>query len=249
MTNLKKIKEDQTRIAEVYNITSSLKLVASTQSRQFAKRKKNYEPIMHQARKVMQHVIRDTQLGHDANDLHLVFSCDQKFCKNFLSMLNQHLSSFQFGPTSKIMLFGSRSYAVLLETVKREQIELYKALISLEECESIAVKIRSLNYPTTYIHGYDEAIKSFTATELIPFKGIDSEAVALSEYKVEDVLQLYLSSEIYYRMLQTGLKERVDRAMSMSEASENAKSKAKELVILYNKTRQSLITKEITSGS
>ena len=46
MVNLRNIREDQVRVAEIYNIVSSLQLVSITHMRQFTRRKKLYEPIL-----------------------------------------------------------------------------------------------------------------------------------------------------------------------------------------------------------
>ena len=246
MNNLRNLKEERSKIADIHKITSSLQMVASTQSAQFIKRKKNHAPILEYATKMIKFVAN--KLTYDlSNTLHIILSCDQKFCKNFLVNLHLYLSELKFNAKEQIMLFGNRSTKVVEELTSPDMIDQYKALTTFDDCESIAVYIKSIGYPVTYIHAYSEAAKAFQRTKLVPF---DTESAEPKDAQdPEAIVHLYLASHIYSHVLQTGLKERIDRATAMSEASENAQTKARQLLSEYNKTRQAMITKEITSGS
>ncbi len=69
---------------------------------------------------------------------------------------------------------------------------------------------------------------------------------------LESFLEMYLSSRVMHGMLQTQLSEQGARMMAMDGATRNAKEMTQSLQLLYNRSRQATITKElieIISGS
>ena len=260
MNNLKTIKLEQDKIANIHKVTSALRIIAATQSRQFSKRKKDCAPIRNDVSKVLfcLNSAGKLKIQNKSNKcLHLVFSSDQKFCKNFLNALHELVSKTIFTESDMVMVFGSRSYQVVEGLLPNEQIIQYRALANFGECESLALDIKNMNYPNIKLYAYSSEYHSFETYDIIPFcsdnqlfGNIDPQATYYMNpnYKVETLLHMYLANEIYIHMLESGLKERIDRAISMSEASNNAETEAARLKRMYNMTRQSMITKEIVNA-
>lgn len=249
MISLRSLREEQAKVAELSSIVSSLQIVSITQMRQFAQRKRIYNKVVSTVEGFMNQVSSDIKINYGKKPLHLILSCDQKFCRKLLSMLENHISSLNLPQDSKIMLFGSRSRKFLKRILPNAEIHEYRSLMNIEECERVAFEIRK-TYPITYLHSYQEDIKDYKSIQLLPIR-IEKqyeEKMEISKYDQESLIQLFLASKIYYSALETGLRERTDRALTMSEASENAEKSAKELRVLYNKMRQAIVTKEITSA-
>ena len=69
---------------------------------------------------------------------------------------------------------------------------------------------------------------------------------------LESFLEMYLSTRVMHGMLQTDWSEQGARMMAMDGATRNAKEMTQSLQLLYNRSRQATITKElieIISGS
>lgn len=247
MVNLRNIREDQVRVAEIYNIVSSLQLVSITHMRQFTRRKKLYESILLEVENTFK------QFHHKYNynqnyDLHIILSCDQKFCRGLIKSINNHILNFPFTEESKIIMFGSRSRKIIASKVKNKNICEYKTIKTISDCERIALEIMK-DYPKTTIHYYNG--HEYTHLKLLPFPEHKHKRnnVPLLECDVDTMAHLYLTSKIYMASLETGLKENTDSAIVMSEAAENAENSSKELRRAYNKIRQSIVTKEVVMAN
>jgi F-type H+-transporting ATPase subunit gamma len=62
---------------------------------------------------------------------------------------------------------------------------------------------------------------------------------------LDDLIQLYLSSEIYTAKLQSNTCEHAARMTAMDNSTRNAKDIVSKLKLTYNRTRQAIITKEL----
>jgi F-type H+-transporting ATPase subunit gamma len=62
---------------------------------------------------------------------------------------------------------------------------------------------------------------------------------------LEFILPYYVEVQIYQTLLDTKASEHSARMVAMKNASDNAKEVVGELQLIYNKTRQANITKEL----
>jgi F-type H+-transporting ATPase subunit gamma len=249
MISLRALREEQFKVAELGSIVSSLQIVSITQMRQFMYKKQNYNKVVQAIEQVISQVSHEIKIEYIRKPLHLVLSCDQKFCRKLMNMLEKHISSLELASDSQIMLFGSRSKKFLKKLLPDAEVREYRALMNIEECERIAFELRK-KPQLTYLHYYDEIKQNYSSLQLLPILASTGkeEVINLGKYDLDSLLQLFLVSKIYYASLTTGLKERSDRALTMSEASENAEKSARELRIMYNKIRQAMVTKEIVAS-
>ncbi|MDK7178513.1 F0F1 ATP synthase subunit gamma, partial [Micrococcus luteus] len=63
---------------------------------------------------------------------------------------------------------------------------------------------------------------------------------------IDDLLQRYVESLVYQFVAENMASEQSARMVAMKAASDNAKKVIGELQLVYNKTRQAAITKEIS---
>lgn len=96
-----------------------------------------------------------------------------------------------------------------------------------------------------------------TMQQLLPIKNLVEEVVLVekehSEYIFEpspaeilkELLPYYIENSIYHAFLEGKASEHSARMVAMKNASENAKDLVKELQLLFNKSRQESITKEL----
>ena len=243
--SIKGLREDQARIAEISGVLSSLQIVSITRMRQFIYKKQLYAPVLEELDK-LSNQLSQIKVNYKGEPTHIILSCDQKFCRKLLNMLESHVRSLNLDENSEVILFGKRSKKFLERLVPAGKIRYYRALTHLAECERIAFELCKTR--PIYLHTYLDDKKTYSMVELLPIQTKETVIQPQDQKNLSSLLQLYLASQIYKGVLETGIKEYTDRALSMSEASENAERSSKELRIIYNKTRQAIVTKEITSG-
>lgn len=79
----------------------------------------------------------------------------------------------------------------------------------------------------------------------MPIRGITSTNLA-AEAVVDELLKRYVEALIYQSVAENMASEQSARMVAMKAASDNAKKLIEDLQLVYNKTRQAGITKEIT---
>ena len=77
----------------------------------------------------------------------------------------------------------------------------------------------------------------------MPIRGITSTNLAR---KLDELLKRYVEALIYQSVAENMASEQSARMVAMKAASDNAKKLIEDLQLVYNKTRQAGITKEIT---
>lgn len=236
MINIRDIKKKRDNIATLGSISSSFQMISSTKRFQYLKKLSFLEEI---EQKVLL-FYPDYSLLSAKKTLYIVFSCDQRFCKNFLNLLNKKLSEIPFEKGNHLMVFGK--YSSKTASMICPTFEQYRAIYNFYECELIASKIIE-SYSQVFVCSYLEKTSSFEVTSLIEQQET-SDTQKISSF---DFLKTYLALKLYRLSIENGIKEESDRLLAMSEASENAKNLTKELDRLKNQIRQSQITKEITS--
>jgi F-type H+-transporting ATPase subunit gamma len=63
---------------------------------------------------------------------------------------------------------------------------------------------------------------------------------------IDDLLELYIESLVYQAVAENMASEQSARMVAMKAATDNAGSVIGELKLIYNKTRQAAITKELS---
>ena len=63
---------------------------------------------------------------------------------------------------------------------------------------------------------------------------------------IDDLLELYIESLVYQSVAENMASEQSARMVAMKAATDNAGSVIGELKLIYNKTRQAAITKELS---
>lgn len=246
MTNLRLIKDEETKVAELHKVVSAMRMVAITQMRQFTNKKQNYSDSVNLWRSAISSIDPHLISSDFKHDIHLIMSCDQRFCKNFTNLVEAHLKQCYFSEGSKIMLFGKRSRRALDRRQLNVEITNYKVITGMPDCESIAL-ILMQSRANVFMHYFESEQSAYIVKRIWPVK-YTGENSNLIDYDLTTLIRLYLTSEVYFAYVQTALKESTERSLTTSEATENAEQSANELRKLYNKLRQAKITQEVTAG-
>ncbi len=226
MLSLNVIRDRKKRINDLYTITHTLKFVAS------AKRVKLLKYL--QRLKNMNHAIHTNIAFDTSREMHIILSCDHRFCKGFIKHLNQHIKTYKFPTQSRIMIFGKQSAKVL------KNAELYRAINCIDDSINIALQIIGSNFPNVFIHSYVN--DNLIVTQFASFTKFNNNYLKYKPFDEE--IRFCLAYWINYFVVENSLKEQSDRAITMTDASTNAEKMLNKLILDENKARQSAITNE-----
>lgn len=227
--NLNILKDKIQKIKQLHTTASILKFVSST------KRIKMMKYLKHL--KNMAHAMHTSISFDKTRELHLVFSCDRRFCKSFITRLNKHLNSYEFSSNSRVMIFGKQSWKAI------KNAELYQGVKHADDALNIALQIIDANLPNIFIHSYiNDHIMITDFSSFAKFK-TNHHAPTPSN----DEIQFCLSYWIRYFIIENSIKEQSERTEAMTDASNNAEKMLDRLTLDASKARQSQITSQVIS--
>lgn len=167
------------------------------------------------------------------------------------------------GEEVELIAVGSKGY----DYFKNSDVKLYKDCFQVEDIPLFSEAITVTDYVITAFlaERYDEVVIIYQAFHsagqqspalkpLLPVSFAVPKEQTHEDYIYEPdeptVLALlvpqYLNSEMFQALLETKASEFAARVMAMSSATDNAEKMIDKLVISYNRSRQALITREIT---
>lgn len=238
MINIREIKKKRDNIAVLQSITWSLQMISSTKRSQYLKKSGFLEAIEENFDRFCPDF---SVFDPDSKKrLYIVLSCDQRFCKSFLNLLNKRVAELKLTEDDHLIVFGRYSFKVASTICAT--FEQYKVISNFHECELVAEKMMN-GYSKVFICSYIEESNLFELTNITK----QETSLGVEKIASEGFLKTYLATKLYRLFLNSGIKEESDRSLAMSEASENAKNLTKELDRQKNQMRQGQITKEITS--
>lgn len=194
--------------------------------------------------------------------LYILLSSNKGLCGNFNTQLfklldKQHLSDIKepiyyitIGNQAVDYIHGTATGTVLIE---RPDISLHTLQTLTTECMQAI-----LQGAFTHVSIIGNTFKTFfkqvpQETVLIPYEKSHQEASSVEymwEQPVADILPVLaeqcLRAQIYSSLFESLLAEQAARFVSMDTATRNARTLLEETQLLYNKTRQLKITKELT---
>jgi F-type H+-transporting ATPase subunit gamma len=211
-------------------------------------------------------------IGNGRDNIHLlvVISSDKGLCGNFNSCIvktvKQHINSLQVeGKECKILCLGKKAYEQLKHHYNKHIIGVSpgfnKAIY--DEANKLADKLMDLfknhEFDTcSFIYTeFKNAMKRNTCIrKIIPLnEELSSYATHMEahtyeyepseDFMLQTILPLNLAVQIYYMILETIASEHGARMTAMDSASKNAKEMIGDLTLLYNRSRQATITREL----
>jgi F-type H+-transporting ATPase subunit gamma len=213
-------------------------------------------------------------VGNGKSDTHLLVavSSDRGLCgalnTNISKMVKKQIQTLKAENKSyKILCVGKRAFEQLKSLYSDSIIETLPCgdKVSYEEAKHLSLKITSLfehgefDICTFVYTAFQNALKQNVNTfRLIPLQDELEEShnnIAhnnnVYEYEPKEsemldyILPLNLAVQIYYILLESIASEHGARMTSMDSATNNAKDMIADLSLLYNRSRQASITKEL----
>jgi F-type H+-transporting ATPase subunit gamma len=206
--------------------------------------------------------------GRDQTHLLVVMTSERGLCGGFNStivrLVRQRIETLRAaGKTIKILTVGKKGR----EQLKRDYSDLFVGHISLAEvkrlgyadAEAVAKDVLSrfdageFDVATIFYNRFQSVISQIpTAQQIIPahFEG-DAGASTLYEYEpteeaiLADLLPRGVATQIFTALLENAASEQGARMSAMDNATRNAGEMIERLTIVYNRSRQASITKEL----
>jgi F-type H+-transporting ATPase subunit gamma len=213
-------------------------------------------------------------VGNGKNNIHLLVavSSDRGLCgalnTNISKMVKKQIQALKFENKSyKILCVGKRAYEQLKSLYSDSIIEALPCgdKVSYEEAKHLSLKIISLfergefDICTFVYTQFQNVLKQNVNTfRLLPLQdklgGSYKNTISnnnVYEYEPKEsemldyILPLNIAIQTYYILLESITSEHGSRMTSMDSASNNAKDMIADLTLLYNRSRQASITKEL----
>jgi F-type H+-transporting ATPase subunit gamma len=210
-----------------------------------------------------------TGTGNDATHLLVVCTAERGLCGAFNSSIarlaRDHANRLMSeGKTVKILCVGKKGYDILRRNYSKQIIELVDLRsvrnVGYANAEEIARKVVSLfdkgefDVATLFYSRFKSVIAQIpTAQQIIPAQ-ISSEggtSDSVYEYEpsqneiLESLLPRNLAIQIFTALLENAASEQGARMSAMDSATRNAGEMIKKQTLIYNRTRQAQITKEL----
>lgn len=259
------LKEVELRLKSIKNIekiTKTMKIVASTRLNK-AERAKNTAKIFDEADQQFYHNAETQALPSETpKELVIAITSDKGLCGSIHSQLakavRRHLKE---SPDADIVTVGDKIKAQLLRThpdnVKLAVNGVGKDAPTFEESAAIANKLLGLGagaYPKISIYyndpvssiSFEPKVKPVFNPETIEQSPMYSKFEIDNDLKVStDLFEYTLANKILTAMAEGHAAEISARRTAMDNASKNAGDMINRYSILYNRTRQAVITNEL----
>lgn len=211
-------------------------------------------------------------VGSGKDDVHLLLICtsERGLCGGFNSSIvrlaREHINKLQAaGKTVKIVCVGRKGYDQLKRNYEKQIVEVIDLRsvrqLGYENASDVAQKIVArfeageFDAVTLFYSKFKSVVSQIpTAQQIIPpvFEKKESTgAAAAYEYEPEeediltDLLPRNLATQIFRALLENAASEQGARMSAMDNATRNAGDMIKKQTIIYNRTRQAMITKEL----
>jgi F-type H+-transporting ATPase subunit gamma len=211
--------------------------------------------------------------GKGKSEIHLVvvFSSDRGLCgglnSNTVKIAKSHINNLvALGREVKIFCVGKKAYEQLKSNYGNKIIDnsfgIFKGVIDYKVAQELSAKIIELFSQNQFdiceviYSKFKSAIsQEQVLKQIIPAQVIANEAAPnlesplnyepSQEEVLTDLLPKNLAMQIYNELLENSASEQGARMAAMEAASNNAGKMIKNLTLVYNRTRQANITKEL----
>jgi F-type H+-transporting ATPase subunit gamma len=206
--------------------------------------------------------------GRDENHLIIVISSDRGLCGGFNGAITKKVKYLysklgKEGKKVKILCIGKRAFEQLKLTHRAAIIDVINnfSKVTYDDGKDIASKIQSMFYNNEFdkcsvvYTEFQNIMKQIVKTkQIIPLstEGASKNCGAQTyEYEpredkiLNQILPLNLAIQIYYMLLESSASEHGARMTAMDSATNNASDMIQKLTLIYNRSRQAVITKEL----
>jgi len=258
--NFATLREIEGRLKSIRNIekiTKTMKIVASTKLTRAQKAMVDSRSYGETSNEVFEKA--ETKAEEDKKTLIVVCSSDKGLCGGIHSGLTKATRRMlEAAPDSDIAIIGEKSKAQLGRSNAKNVVLSFagvgKDVPTFADAQAIADQIVSL--PTDYASikiMYNKFINA-TSYEATPVEAYSEEAIQNSPnfaaFEIDDEVlsnlrEYSLANSLYWALAEGHACEQSARRNAMDNASKNAGDMISRFTILYNRTRQSVITGEL----
>ncbi|KAL7901434.1 ATPase [Trichoderma sp. SZMC 28014] len=256
------LREIETRLKSIRNIekiTNTMKIVASTKLTRATRSMNDSRKYGQTSNEVFEAAETTAAEADEKKSLVIVCSSDKGLCGGIHSGMSRTIRRlFAEGESFDLVLIGEKSKAQLQRT-NSKNIQLSfagigKDIPTFADAQAIADQI--VNLPTEYTDVKILYNKFINATSYEPtfIEAFSEEAISqspnISAFEVEDdalgnLREYSLANSLYWALAEGHACEQSARRNAMDNASKNAGEMIGKYQILYNRTRQAVITGEL----
>ncbi|KAK1250414.1 hypothetical protein MKX08_010417 [Trichoderma sp. CBMAI-0020] len=256
------LREIETRLKSIRNIekiTNTMKIVASTKLTRATRSMNDSRKYGQTSNEVFEAAETTAAEADEKKSLVIVCSSDKGLCGGIHSGMSRTIRRlFAEGQNFDLVLIGEKSKAQLQRTnAKNIQLSfagIGKDIPTFADAQAIADQI--VNLPTEYTDVKILYNKFINATSYEPtfIEAFSEEAISqspnISAFEVEDealgnLREYSLANSLYWALAEGHACEQSARRNAMDNASKNAGEMIGKYQILYNRTRQAVITGEL----
>ncbi|EHK40815.1 uncharacterized protein TrAtP1_004173 [Trichoderma atroviride] len=256
------LREIETRLKSIRNIekiTNTMKIVASTKLTRATRSMNDSRKYGQTSNEVFEAAETAAAEADEKKSLVIVCSSDKGLCGGIHSGMSRTIRRlFAEGENFDLVLIGEKSKAQLQRTnAKNIQLSfagIGKDIPTFADAQAIADQI--VNLPTEYTDVKILYNKFINATSYEPtfIEAFSEEAISqspnISAFEVEDealgnLREYSLANSLYWALAEGHACEQSARRNAMDNASKNAGEMIGRYQILYNRTRQAVITGEL----
>ncbi|MCX5775151.1 MAG: ATP synthase F1 subunit gamma [Firmicutes bacterium] len=204
------------------------------------------------------------QVNEEApSTLYIVVSSNLGLCGPYNFNIYQKISHI-VKPEDELIVFGSRGYRHLInaEALVNTQFNNLGVRINYEEIKLVTgyllkafIEKRFKSVEIIYTHFINSMTSVPETLRLLPLSQENTDAKEKNEYGpiiepspiefIAEIAPFYINNVIYSKLIESQIAEQSLRRFAMEQASDNADELIDELLLQYNKERQSAITQEI----
>jgi len=257
---LREIEDRLKSIRNIEKITKTMKIVASTKLNRAQRAMSNSRTYGETSNTVFSNAETKPLEGEDKKTLIVVGSSDKGLCGGIHSGLSKRVRKMilEETPNADIVVIGEKCKAQLSRSNPKNIILSFagvgKDVPTFADAQAIADQIVLL--PTDYSSVtivYNKFINA-TSYEATPIEAYSEEAIAqsanFSAFEIEDetlpnLREYSLANSLYWALAEGHACEQSARRNAMDNASKNAGDMINKYQILFNRTRQAVITGEL----
>ncbi len=232
------LKTKQKNISNIGRITSAIQTISMVKKQQA---NKMYKKVLIALSILRKHIAKHDYSNFSKNTVHLIFTVDKKFCRDFIHLTHKYISGLKYDQNDKFISFGK--YAI--DSLKKEKIfpdcvQLLNIISSIEDAyaSSMIIMKHLRERKKITLHFYSTQESQFVAKDI--FNGY------LHNNLEDHTIPLYIAYCIYAASIETSIIENASRAIAMSQASDTCKTMQHKLKLQYNRLRQEKITMEMS---
>lgn len=271
MAGMKDIKSRIKSVENTMQITSAMKLVASSKLRKAKERAENARPFFNTIYQTMSQIAMEaTDFQSDfleqkevKKSLYIVISGDRGLAGGYNSNVLKYAVSHMGDKDCDVLPIGKKS----VDFFQKSKYNIVQEFENISEDITLytASKIAKIAVEKFKDKTYQEVVMIFTnfvsslsqepnAIKILPVPKLDSQdkKVGVATYEpsagvvFDNIIPQYVSGIIYGGVVESFASEQGARRTAMESATDNAQEMIESLSLKYNRARQAAITQEIT---